>query len=166
MQLKLLNNRNPLVYTSHITLVILNPTCTYLAAKKNAVPTAIVTPQNICKYKNFPWSDETNAPPIGLPVKPATETKRNNVPFRTPISLIGEICATSAGTRETKAPDEKPYRAANTMMGALAADGSQRASTMMAEKLVVTIITLKRPNRSAIIPGRTRPKILGVLVEF
>ena len=45
------------------------------------------------------------------------------------------------------------------IMGVFAFDGSQRASTMTAEKAVVTIMTLKRPVLSAMIPGKIRPKI-------
>jgi hypothetical protein len=45
-------------------------------------------------------------------------------------------------------------------MGAFPFEGSQRASTMMAENAVVTIMTLNRPIRSAIMPGRIRPNIL------
>lgn len=66
----------------------------------------------------------------------------------------------SEGPRETKAPELKPYRTQKTMMGALEADGSQRARTMMEEKRVVMIMTLNLPMRSAIIPGTTRPNIL------
>lgn len=39
----------------------------------------------------------------------------------------------------------------------------QRASTRIVEKDVVTIMTLKRPTLSAIIPGRIRPKIDAAL---
>jgi hypothetical protein len=39
-------------------------------------------------------------------------------------------------------------------------DGSHNPNTMMAEKAVLMIITLKRPIRSAIIPGIMRPKML------
>jgi hypothetical protein len=65
---------------------------------------------------------------------------------------------------DTNAPEENPYKTQNTMMGALLADGSHRARTIMAEKAVVMIMTLKRPNRSASMPGRIRPKILGWLM--
>ena len=46
------------------------------------------------------------------------------------------------------------------MMGAFDFEGSQRANTMIAENPVVMIMTLKRPTRSAMIPGKIRPKIL------
>jgi hypothetical protein len=46
-------------------------------------------------------------------------------------------------------------------MGALEAEGSQRPRTIIVEKAVVMIMTLKRPILSATIPGRIRPKILG-----
>lgn len=107
-----------------------------------------------------PLSLEIRAPPIGLPVKPPTDTKKKNVPFRTPISLIGEIWAIKDGPNDTKAPDENPYNTQNTIMGALPREGSHRARTMMAEKAVVIIMTLNRPIRSAIMPGKIRPKIL------
>jgi len=51
----------------------------------------------------------------------------------------------------------------NTIIGAFALAGSQRASTMTAENAVVMIMTLKRPILSAIMPGRIRPKILQEL---
>ena len=47
----------------------------------------------------------------------------------------------------------------NTKIGAFPLEGSQRAKTIMAEKAVVVIITLKRPSLSAIMPGRIRPNI-------
>ena len=46
------------------------------------------------------------------------------------------------------------------MIGAFDFEGNHRARTTMAEKRVVMIITLKRPKRSAKIPGRIRPNIL------
>lgn len=46
-------------------------------------------------------------------------------------------------------------------MGAFAFEGSHKANTMIAENPVVMIMTLNRPMRSATIPGRIRPKILG-----
>jgi hypothetical protein len=73
---------------------------------------------------------------------------------------MGEIWATSDGSMDTKAPDEKPYRTQKTIMGAFEAEGSQSPSTIMVEKAVVMIMTLKRPILSATIPGRMRPKIL------
>lgn len=108
----------------------------------------------------MPLSLVIKAPPIGLPVKPPIDTNRKNVPFRTPISRIGEICAIKEGPSETKAPDENPYKIENTMMGALDFEGSHSASTMMEEKAVVMIMTLNRPIRSATMPGRIRPNIL------
>ena len=57
-------------------------------------------------------------------------------------------------------PEENPYSTQKTMIGALLAEGSQRASTIMAEKAVVMIMTLNRPMRSAMNPGSIRPKIL------
>jgi hypothetical protein len=85
-----------------------NPHCTHRLAKNSNVPTTIVNPQNICRYRKPPLSCVSRAPPIGLPVKPAKATQRKNVPERTPISRIGEICAMSEGARETNAPDENP----------------------------------------------------------
>lgn len=45
------------------------------------------------------------------------------------------------------------------LLGALLALGSQRARTTMAEKPVVRIMMLKRPKRSARMPGNMRPKM-------
>jgi len=45
------------------------------------------------------------------------------------------------------------------MIRAFEFDGSHKARTMIAEKPEVRIITLKRPMRSATIPGRIRPNI-------
>ncbi len=50
-------------------------------------------------------------------------------------------------------------------MGAFDFEGSQRPRTMMVEKAVVNIMTLKRPILSAIMPGRIRPNILLGLSE-
>mgnify|MGYP003662565219 CR=1 FL=1 len=68
----------------------------------------------------------------------------------------------SDGPIDTNAPEEKPYRTQNIMIGMLPDDGSQSASTTIAENPVVMIITLNRPTLSAIIPGRIRPKILTI----
>ena len=62
---------------------------------------------------------------------------------------------------DTNAPEEKPYRMQKTIIGAFEDEGSQRPSTMMAEKPVVIIMTLKRPILSAAMPGRIRPKMLA-----
>jgi hypothetical protein len=45
-------------------------------------------------------------------------------------------------------------------MGTVPWAGSQRARTMTAVKVLTTIMVLKRPTRSATMPGRIRPKIL------
>jgi hypothetical protein len=80
---------------------------------------------------------------------------------------MSEIWATREGARETKAPDEKPKSAAKMMMGTVPREGSQRARTMTAEKVLTMIMVLKRPKRSAMMPGRIRPKILlGVSVKL
>ncbi len=97
---------------------------------------------------------------MGLPVRAPRATNRKNVPLLVPISRIGEIWAIREGPRETKAPELKPYRMQKMMMGALAADGSHRAKTIMDENAVVMIMTLKRPTLSATIPGKILPKIL------
>ncbi len=52
------------------------------------------------------------------------------------------------------------------MIGMFPDDGSHSPRTMMAEKAVVTIMTLNRPTRSAMMPGRMRPKILFMLVAL
>lgn len=46
------------------------------------------------------------------------------------------------------------------MMGTLPREGSQRAKTMTALKASTMIMVLKRPKRSAMMPGRIRPNIL------
>ena len=102
---------------------------------------------------------------MGLPVRAATEITAKRLPFLTPIWRMSEIWATRDGARETKAPVEKPYSAANMMMGTLLRDGNQRARTMMAEKKLITIMVLKRPTRSATRPGKMRPNILKTLIS-
>jgi hypothetical protein len=145
----------------------LKPACTTRLATNMAHPTAIVTPQKICKYLKPPLSTVTSAPPIGEPVKAATEITAKRLPFLTPISRMSEIWAMRDGARETKAPEEKPKRAAKMMIGTLPLEGSQRASTMTALKVLTTIMVLKRPKRSATMPGRMRPNMLvGVSVEI
>lgn len=52
------------------------------------------------------------------------------------------------------------------MIGMLPDDGNHSPSTTIAEKAVVTIMTLNRPTRSAMMPGRIRPNILVLLVAF
>jgi hypothetical protein len=88
----------------------------------------------------------------------------NSVPVRTPIFLTSDICATAEGAADTKAPDPNPYSAAKTMMGALAAEGSQRARVMMPLKAHMKKRTLKRPILSAMYPGIVRPKKLFLSV--
>ena len=128
-------------------------------------PIDIVTPQKICKYLKLPLSAVTSAPPIGEPVKAAIEIVAKRLPFLTPISRMSEIWAMRDGARETKAPEEKPKRAAKMMMGTLPWEGSQRASTMTALKVLTMIMVLKRPKWSAMMPGRIRPNMLeGKLV--
>jgi hypothetical protein len=85
-----------------------NPTCTARLATKRTQPTAMVTPQKICKYVKAPLSAVTRAPPIGEPVKAAIEIAAKRLPLRMPISRMSEIWATREGARETKAPEEKP----------------------------------------------------------
>ena len=55
------------------------------------------------------------------------EMMAKTVPVRTPICRTSEICASMAGSRETKAPLPKPKRAANTMIGAFPVAGNQSA---------------------------------------
>lgn len=145
----------------------LKPTCTARLATKMALPTAIVTPQKICKYVKPPLSAVTSAPPIGEPVKAAIEIAAKRLPFLRPISRISEIWVIRDGARETKAPEEKPKRAAKMMMGTFPREGSHRASTMTALKVLTMIMVLKRPKRSAMMPGIIRPNMLeGVSVEI
>lgn len=100
---------------------------------------------------------------MGFPVRPPIETHKKNVPDRTPMSRIGDICAINAGPSETNAPVENPYNTQNMMMATIPLPGIHNARTMMAEKQVVIIMTLKRPNRSAMIPGMIRPKTEAAL---
>ena len=71
----------------------------------------------------------------------------------------------SVGHREMNAPDEKPNIIMNTRTPAAFFTGDQIARQMMAERKAMTIMTLKRPNLSAAIPGMMRPKMLKKLVS-
>ena len=102
-------------------------------------------------------------PPSGEPVNAAIDEMAKMVPVRTPISLIGEIPAQSAGVRPIPAPEPIPKRAAKMMMGALPVAGSQRARTTMVVKVDMTIITLKRPTLSATTLGTVRPIMLQMV---
>lgn len=126
-------------------ITIFHPACTHRLARKNILPTSIITPQKICSPVKSPPSFTNKAPAIGLPVNPAKETIRNRVPVLTPISRTSEIWATRDGAKETKAPDVNPYSAPKMTMGMVPRDGSQSARTRMPEAMVVTIIKLKRP---------------------
>lgn len=46
---------------------------------------------------------------------------------------------------ETKAPEEKPYKAPKRMIGMAPREGSQSARTRAAERVDVAIRALKRP---------------------
>jgi len=83
------------------------------------------------------------------------------MPVRTPISLIGEICAQSAGVRLIPAPEPIPKSTAKTIIGALPVAGSHNARMRMVVKLLMMIMMLKFPTLSAIIFGTVRPIMLG-----
>lgn len=121
---------------------------------------------------------------MGLPVRAPMDPAAITIPVRTPISLMGEICATSAGVRATAAPEVKPNRGAKTSWAALLVPGSQRARIRivvrkhygyvscwshvvgMEVKRIVrtdTVMTLKRPILSPMRPGRVRPKMEAAL---
>jgi len=99
-------------------------------------------------------------PPIGEPVNAAIDPIAKMVPVRTPISLIGEICAQSAGVRPIPAPEPIPKRAAKTMIGAFPVAGSHNARMRMVVKPLMRIMTLKRPTLSAATLGAVRPIML------
>lgn len=125
----------PADYQHHYTLFSLAPPTTTLATTNSVAPAIITTPLKTCSLVYDPCStSETNAPPIGVPVKAANEMIEKKVPLRTPTSRRSEIWAISAGARETKAPEPKPYSALKTIAGALLRDGSHRASTRMPDR--------------------------------
>jgi hypothetical protein len=103
-------------------------------------------------------------PPIGEPVKAAMDENANMVPVRTPMSLMGETWAQSAGVRPMPAPDPIPKRAAKAMRGAFPEAGSHRARIKMVVKKLITIMTLNLPTLSAITLGTVRPKTLPLSV--
>lgn len=51
---------------------------------------------------------------MGEPVKAPMEPAAKTVPVRMPISLMGEICAMSAGVRPMAAPEANPKNGAKT----------------------------------------------------
>jgi hypothetical protein len=54
-----------------------------------------------------------------------------------------------------------PKKAAKRIKGTLPVAGSQRARMRIVVKVLITIITLKRPSLSARALGTVRPKMLG-----
>ena len=104
------------------------------------------------------------AAPIGEPVKAAMDEIAKMVPVRTPMSLIGETCAHSAGVRPIPAPDPMPKRAAKSMIGTFPDAGSQRAKIKIVVKKLMTIMTLNLPTLSAMMFGTVRPIILQLSV--
>lgn len=76
-----------------------------------------------------------------------------------PYSLASHSWPMHTGYRPRLLPEAKPKVSANTMsMGRDPPAGSQKARTVMTHSAFVSVITLKRPNRSAQNPGRKRPK--------
>lgn len=140
--------------------VIFQPANEALAKINMVLPAKNITPVQIWMVRNFPWSFVMKAPPMGLLTSAAIESTANSLPMRIPISLISEICAIIAGSRETKDPDPNPYNAAKMIKGTLPLAGSHRASTMILEKKHKIICVLYRPTRSLIQPGRIRPNKL------
>jgi hypothetical protein len=131
-----------------------------LVAVKRLAPTKQVTPANIWPFLNDPWLSVIIWPPIGEPVKAAMDENANMVPVRTPMSLIGETWAQSAGVRPIPAPDPIPNRTAKIMIGAFPEVGSHKARIKAAVKKLMTIMTLNLPTLSAITLGTVRPKML------
>lgn len=123
-------------------------------------PAMRTTPVQILTYMYPPSSRAMKAPAMGLLTSAGMASIPNCIPFRSPISRMGEICAISAGHKVTKAPEPNPYRAANTMMAALPEAGSHRANTMMPEKKAMMVWELYAPSLSAAIPGSMRPNRL------
>lgn len=79
-----------------------------LAPMNPVAPARHITPQNICSPVYFPPSASMIAPPMGVLHSAAILMMANMDPVRTPICLTSEICAISAGARDTKAPLPKP----------------------------------------------------------
>lgn len=129
-------------------------------ATKRIVPTAQNVPPKAIALVNDPPLLEIIAPPIGDPVNPANAEIVKTVPVRTPMSRMGESLAQRAGVRLMPAPEDTPKSAANTMMGALPDEGSQRPRIRIDVKAPMTIITLKCPTLSAMALGTVRPKRL------
>ena len=142
---------------------IFTPPIVILAATKSAVPIAQLTPENTIVYLKEPSLSEMILPPSGDPVSAAIDAIAKVVPVRTPISLIGEIPAQSAGVSPMPAPEPIPKRAANRMMGALPVAGSQRARITIVVNVAMMVIMLKRPTLSARAFGTVRPNMLQMV---
>ena len=127
---------------------------------KSTLPTTQLTQQNTTVYLNEPPLSAMILPPSGDPVNAATDEIAKMVPVRTPMSLMGEIPAQSAGVRPMPAPEPMPKRAANRMMGPLPVAGSQRPRITTVVKVAMMIMMLKRPTLSARALGTVRPKML------
>ena len=114
-------------------------------------------------YLNEPSLSAMILPPRGDPVNAAIDAIANTVPVRTPISLIGEIPAQSAGVSPMPAPEPIPKRAANRIMGVLPVAGSQRPRITIVVNAAMMIIMLKRPTLSARAFGTVRPNMLLII---
>ena len=145
------------------TFPIFTPPSVILAATKSAVPIAQLTPENTIVYLNDPSLSAMILPPSGDPVNAAIDAIANTVPVRTPMSLIGEIPAQSAGVSPIPAPEPIPKRAANRIMGALPVAGSQRPRITTVVNVAMMIIMLKRPTLSARAFGTVRPNMLLII---
>lgn len=98
---------------------------------------------------------------MGDPVSPTNAETVKTVPVRMIMPRIGESLAQRAGVRLVPAPEDTPKSAANTITGASAVEGSQRARIRIDVKVPIIITTLKRPTLSATAFGTVRPKRLG-----
>ena len=114
-------------------------------------------------YLNEPSLSAMILPPSGDPVNAAIAEIANTVPVRTPISLIGEIPATSTGVSPMPAPEPIPKRAANRIIGTLPVAGSQRPRITIVVNVAMMIMMLKRPSLSARAFGTVRPNMLLII---
>ena len=100
------------------------------------------------------------APAMGLPMRVPKDWQKKAAPRRVPISRMSEIWAMRVGISEMKPPEEKPKMTTKTTMPAVSLMGIQMAKQKTPVSRQMTSVTLYRPSLSAIMPGRTRPKIL------
>lgn len=77
----------------------------------------MIAPVNICIFHQTLSSKLRSVPATGLPIKTPKLATAKHIPIRVPTSVIsGDIDATILGGSERMAPDENPYRQANTII--------------------------------------------------